>query len=707
MQAKTNMRSKLCTTGIFVITFLMIVTGCTQEDNVTTNQTIDSVATQDSNVLETSPPNVTKVQSEVKLLDSTTIDSNQTEEPMKATSVVIDANVESSPTETLANISNDLVGSWTLEAEVDSIGPEGVSPEAVMLDDGTVRLYVTNMGIEIWESTDGLSFNKVPARTPPGSDPTVIRTSNGWRMYFTEHSNKGPDGGDSKIRTAISNNGIDWIVDSDTGIVQETNRRAWGVPDSFVLPNGQIRIMWTDMVPNKKREVIRSATSLDGISFDKDAGLRLAGGFVDSYVLTGSPNFMLVSTTPPGGPISKPQRLFLARSANGIDWSADDTALLDRTPRNALDPTAVYIGEGNWRVYYTLTDGPDPFAGFRIASAILSGPNRPKPEPIIDNPQSNELQNSTEIDSPATCEDSKYLFEDLGIVLTAQDAGNPDPMAPMANPSSLLLSDGNIRLFFTNAGAGIGSALSTDGINFAYEGIRISGPEAMNQGVNLGPLRVYRLPDNRIRLFVGSSQTGVQSFVSDDEGQTFNVESGERISQSAADMKAIQKLSIIPVGENLWQGYFGPAPQHGEPKKDMLQGGPPNHWLRRATSSNLFDWNVEPGIIIGPGAPHLTASAREVYPLLRDDGCVTLFYQLNKPQDAGIRDFTGVAVMGYSTSQDGIIFRKQHVLINERDPAGADIIRLQDQTYLMYHDSTDRNSYGHGIRVGRLTIIEN
>ena len=77
-------------------------------------------------------------------------------------------------------------------------------------------------------------------------------------------------------------------------------------------------------------------------------------------------------------------------------------------------------------------------------------------------------------------------------------------------------------------------------------------------------------------------------------------------------------------------------------------------------------------------------------------------HQLNKPQDAGIHDFTGVAVIGYSTSADGMTFRKQFVLINVRDPAGPDVLRLSDGTYLMYHDSTDYAGYGHGIRVGRL-----
>ena len=218
------MKSNLYATGIVLVAFLMILLGCEQEDNITTTQSIDSdtqkVLTQDNNILDTPTLNATKVTPVVKQLDSTTVDSDPTKTPVKATSVVIDENVESSPTKTLTNISNSLIDDWTLESEVDSIGPEGVSPEAVILDDGTVRLYVTNMGIELWESADGLSFTKVSARTPPGSDPTVIRTSNGWRMYFIEHSNKGPDGGDSKIRTAISNDGIDWIVDSDTGIVQ-------------------------------------------------------------------------------------------------------------------------------------------------------------------------------------------------------------------------------------------------------------------------------------------------------------------------------------------------------------------------------------------------------------------------------------------------------------------------------------------------------
>ncbi|MCS5574611.1 MAG: Ig-like domain-containing protein, partial [Pseudomonadales bacterium] len=277
-----------------------------------------------------------------------------------------------------------------------------------------------------------------------------------------------------------------------------------------------------------------------------------------------------------------------------------------------------------------------------------------------------------------SCHGIQYSFTDLGLVLSATDVGQTDPMAPVANPSALQLDDGSIRLFFTNAGDGIASAISDDGITFSYETIRISGPAAQKQGVQLGPSRISRLLDGRVRLYVGSSESGVSSFISSDEGKTFTVEAGERITRTQANMDAIQKLSILPLSNGTYRGYFGPAPQHGPTAALSGTGGPPDHWLLSATSSDLLEWTVEPGVRIGPGSTVLTASAREVYPLLREDGCVTLFYQLNKPQDAGISDYEGVAVVGYSTSIDGLTFTEQFPLITTRDPAGPDVLTMPD-----------------------------
>ena len=304
-----------------------------------------------------------------------------------------------------------------------------------------------------------------------------------------------------------------------------------------------------------------------------------------------------------------------------------------------------------------------------------------------------------------SCDGIRYSFTDIGMVLRATDVGQTDPMAPVANPSALRLDDGRIRMFFTNAGDGIASAISDDGLTFAYETIRISGPAAQEQGIQLGPSRIFRLPDGRVRLYVGSSESGVSSFISSDEGKTFTAEAGERITRTQASMDAIQKLSIVSLSNGTYRGYFGPAPQHGSATVVTATSGPPDHWLLSATSSDLLEWTVEPGVRIGPGSTELTASAREVYPLLRGDGCVTLFYQLNKPQDAGISDYEGVAVVGYSTSSDGLTFTEQFPLITTRDPAGPDVLTMPDGSWLLYHDSTEQDGYGHGIRVGRLATV--
>ena len=305
--------------------------------------------------------------------------------------------------------------------------------------------------------------------------------------------------------------------------------------------------------------------------------------------------------------------------------------------------------------------------------------------------------------TPALCDNIRYSITDLGLVLSATQAGQPDPLAPVANPTSLLLNDGRVRLFFTNAGEGIASAISNDGIVFEYEEIRISGPDANALGAPTGPSRVFRMPDGRVRIYIGSSHSGVSSWTSNDEGQTWTLDPGERISQAQAEMDAIQKLSIVALLDGAYRGYFGPAPQ-SHPNLLPTTEGPPDHWLRSATSSDLLNWQVEDGILIGPGAPALLASVREVEPLLRSNGCLTLFYQLNKPQAAGITDFEGIAVVGYSTSSDGRTFTEQFPLITTRDPAGPDVLEMADGSWLLYHDSTtSANEYGHGIRVARLT----
>ena len=606
------------------------------------------------------------------------------------------------PTATTPPSTGGAQPAWTLTAESDAVGPGGVSPEAILLDDGRVRLYVTAMGIEVWESADGVSFEQVAARTPPGADPTLVRTESGWRMYYTEIPPGGPDSGKRNIRTATSSDGLDWIIEAETGIAQESDHRAWGVPDTYVLADGRVRLMWTDMVPGQQDEVLRSATSTDGITFTPDEGLRLSGGFVDSYVLSETVETMLVSTSPPGRPGVGAQRLFLATSEDGLIWTATDAPLLDRSPRNALDPTAVSLGAGYWRVYYTLTDGPNPFDGFRIASAILKSPTAEgsipeattaaQPGAATDASTSPDPCAAKETGMPDTTEPvpgSVYFHQIYRAfssdafnftpenVLLLDHASVPDAVVGpdgetwvyyvngvaeqhgiwaarqnaageweaidcvridgqfngnAVDPDIVRLPDGRYRLFFyegffitpvpQDAGAHpIFSAISEDGLNFTLEQQLVAledvtDPSAVRlpdgswllalpqkretlvlrsaDGFNFDPAGIVRLspggipelaalPDGRVRLFYATGG-GIGSYISSDNGQTWQAESGLRINKPVGEEIAADP-SLLALPDGSYELYYktavvvpmgtpdGPPAQPGE--KPPPPGGPP------------------------------------------------------------------------------------------------------------------------------------
>jgi len=131
---------------------------------------------------------------------------------------------------------------WSFVEDRVNLGILGVSPEAILLDDGAVRLYVTHIGMKVYRSGDGLTFVQEPAILPQGSDPTLIRLDDDtYRMYYVDRR-QNPE----LIWTATSINGLNWQRESSTGIGNFTRSQAWGVPDSIELPDGRIRLYWVD-----------------------------------------------------------------------------------------------------------------------------------------------------------------------------------------------------------------------------------------------------------------------------------------------------------------------------------------------------------------------------------------------------------------------------------------------------------------------------
>jgi hypothetical protein len=259
---------------------------------------------------------------------------------------------------------------WTFTEDTGSLEISGVSPEAILLDDGSVRLYVTDIGgIKVYKAADGLTFTEETASTPAGgSDPTLIKLDNGtYRMYYVDHGQQ-----NGVISTATSPDGLDWTRESNTGINNDAGGQAWGVPDSVELPDGRIRLYWVDQPQGTICEVIKSAISSDGVAFDEEIGYRTEGGYVDPYILLAEEGkwIGLFSTTP----ICTPQKIYVGSSTDGLTWSIESEPTIPVSGDNAFDPTAVSLGDGSYRVYYSATSGNDPSSDYVLKSGVL----RPK-----------------------------------------------------------------------------------------------------------------------------------------------------------------------------------------------------------------------------------------------------------------------------------------------------------------------------------------
>lgn len=325
-----------------------------------------------------------------------------------------------------------LADSFTLQGDKDT-GLLGVSPFAMNVSGTTDRVFYSG-GL----NGGGWSFSLCsPAGNCTGSplpfgfgtDYTQVTLADGsMRAYFIQ-----PSAGSKSIATAgVTYNaaGVPQLgPTTNLGIASPPEQRAWGVPDSVVLPDGRVRLYWVSMPSEpvattsgpsraqlkclanaigKKRvsaigsgtnltakdkkalkkcqisltllagtttsrsgEVIVSATSTDtsGTRFTPDAGYRFTGGYVDSDIIqaTNGSWVALVST----GPGTPPQRLYAATSTDGLTWSVDKQALTSNAV-NSLDPTAVPTGSNSWRVYYSVSPAADPFNNHRVVVGTLT-----------------------------------------------------------------------------------------------------------------------------------------------------------------------------------------------------------------------------------------------------------------------------------------------------------------------------------------------
>ena len=212
------------------------------------------------------------------------------------------------------------------------------------------------------------------------SDLTIVTLVDGTKKAY--YVDRGNIIGGEIYGAEISRDGVTLSNAFKTNIANNTSKRAWGVPDSVVLPDGRVRIYWVDdLDPDTSAdEVIRSATSTDtsGTSFTIDDGQRVVGGYVDFEVLRAETNnwVAIMSSTPATIP-DKRQGIFMATSKDGLIWDVDPNDIAPSNSLSYLDPTGVeyFSVNGNrnqWRI--VLSSSPSVLGDreYSLITAILS-----------------------------------------------------------------------------------------------------------------------------------------------------------------------------------------------------------------------------------------------------------------------------------------------------------------------------------------------
>lgn len=266
----------------------------------------------------------------------------------------------------------------------ESIGIEGVSPELIAHPDGGYLLLVTGLGQDrAYRSEDGMTFTPDSSmRIPMGSDYSLLQKPDGtWLLYYVSFDGPPAKPGQpmdpqTMRKTVLVSESTDLSSFPEgvpTGIRQEKPGPAWGVPDTYMAPDGTYRMMWVDMPEGERWEVLRTATSQDGITFTPDAGYAITDGYVDPFMLKSDEGdwVLMLSTTPDSARL--PQRIFIATSADGIDWTIDKDPIVFDEDRNYLDPAAVETSPGEWLVILSTSEkanaigGPYMYVGARIS----------------------------------------------------------------------------------------------------------------------------------------------------------------------------------------------------------------------------------------------------------------------------------------------------------------------------------------------------
>jgi len=244
---------------------------------------------------------------------------------------------------------------WALAEDAVALNITGVSPHVERTGNADRLWYPGGLaGTAVADCNDAGACTSVSITGRLGSDFTAITLSNGTRRaYFVEIS---PNAGTKSVSsaacltTACTSVGTSTVAAAD--LVVSQNIKAWGVPDAVVTPDGKVRlyVVESPTLNSSCPEKVASYLSSDGISFTKEAGWRLEGGYVDTEVLRAKDgDWVMVMADGPGCGDGV-QKLYTSTSNDGLTWATPQK--ISGSDLRRLDPTGYEISTNVFRIYY-------------------------------------------------------------------------------------------------------------------------------------------------------------------------------------------------------------------------------------------------------------------------------------------------------------------------------------------------------------------
>ena len=265
----------------------------------------------------------------------------------------------------LPHASAQAVVEWQLTDDAVSLGMTGASPhvEKTASGDRVFRSDMVPSGTAVSMCTDAGTCTSETLTVSGGgvSDYTVAIATSGPRAYFKRVN---PATNKQAVYSAACNTSdclsFGAVTLTSTLLEVAKDTKAWGVPDAVRLPDGRIRIYIVEKEDSATKggscpEKIASYISGDGISFSKEPGWRLEGGYVDSEILRAKDGeWVMIMADGPGCTTStgasKVQQLFVSTSSDGLTWAKPQ--VLTKTDIGRLDPTGYEVSPNVFRIYY-------------------------------------------------------------------------------------------------------------------------------------------------------------------------------------------------------------------------------------------------------------------------------------------------------------------------------------------------------------------